>query len=314
MFKNLGIGTRLSVGFGAVIALMIIIMGVAMSRLAYLNSEITQIADERFPTVVQAQAVIDNMNLVARAMRNVLLVNNPQGIRQAVGRVEGASEQIEKGMKTLDKSIVDEAGRRLLTEAENARSAYSGMQASFIGMINEGRIDEAKSYLLNTLADPQRAYIAKISALIEHQNELVDISGVEAHAAYSSARNMILVLAMVALIIAGAVAWFLTRSIVRPLNDAVRVAGAVAAGDLTQRIDVRSNDETGKLMEAMKHMNESLVGIVGQVRGGTETIAVASRQIATGNADLSSRTESQASSLEETASSMEELTSTVKQN
>ena len=101
------------------------------------------------------------------------------------------------------------------------------------------------------------------------------------------------------------------RSIIRPLAEAVRIARSVAAGDLTSRIDVNSQDEIGQLLLAMKDMNASLANIVGQVRTGTETIAVASREIASGNADLSNRTESQASSLEETASSMEELTSTV---
>jgi methyl-accepting chemotaxis protein-1 (serine sensor receptor) len=88
----------------------------------------------------------------------------------------------------------------------------------------------------------------------------------------------------------------------------------VAAGDLTQKIEVNSNDETGRLLQALKDMNAALVQIVTRVRGGTDTIATASGQIAAGNLDLSSRTEQQAGSLEETASSMEELTSTVKQN
>ncbi|HYD60255.1 MAG TPA: Cache 3/Cache 2 fusion domain-containing protein [Noviherbaspirillum sp.] len=104
------------------------------------------------------------------------------------------------------------------------------------------------------------------------------------------------------------------RMVTRPLADALQVARTVAAGDLTSRITVRSNDETGQLMQAMKDMNDSLARIVGEVRTGTDTIATASHQIASGNLDLSSRTEEQASSLEETASSMEELTSTVKQN
>jgi methyl-accepting chemotaxis protein len=105
-----------------------------------------------------------------------------------------------------------------------------------------------------------------------------------------------------------------TRGITRPLQQAVNIANAIASNDLTQNIDVHSNDEVGQLMRAMKNMNESLVRVVGQVRTGIDTIATASSQIAAGNLDLSSRTEQQASSLEETASSMEELTSTVKQN
>jgi methyl-accepting chemotaxis protein len=98
------------------------------------------------------------------------------------------------------------------------------------------------------------------------------------------------------------------------MAEAVAIARTVAAGDLTGQIEVRSTDETGQVIQALKEMNDSLVNIVGKVRSGTETIATASGQIASGNLDLSSRTEQQASALEETASSMEELTSTVKQN
>jgi methyl-accepting chemotaxis protein-1 (serine sensor receptor) len=116
------------------------------------------------------------------------------------------------------------------------------------------------------------------------------------------------------LLVAAIVGTMLIRGIVRPLEEAVRIAHAVAAGDLTQQIEVRSKDETGRLMQALKDMNTGLVKIVGRVRGGTDTIATASGQIAAGNLDLSSRTEQQAAALEQTASSMEELISTVKQN
>ena len=105
-----------------------------------------------------------------------------------------------------------------------------------------------------------------------------------------------------------------SRSITRPLGAAVEVARSVAEGDLRTTIKVDSDDETGQLLLALKDMAASLQRIVLEVRGGAETIAVASNEIAQGNLDLSSRTERQAGALEETASSMEELTSTVRQN
>ena len=111
-----------------------------------------------------------------------------------------------------------------------------------------------------------------------------------------------------------AAGFMLSRSIVRPLNHAVMVATTVAGGDLRTQIDVKSNDETGQLLGALKAMNTSLTQIVTRVRSGAETIGVASGEIAQGNMDLSSRTEQQAGALEETASSMEELASTMKQN
>jgi methyl-accepting chemotaxis protein len=105
-----------------------------------------------------------------------------------------------------------------------------------------------------------------------------------------------------------------SRSISRPLDKCVGLAQMVAAGNLTGDIVVASNDEIGLLLQALKDMNSSLGHIVAEVRMGTDAIAIASGQIASGNLDLSSRTEQQAASLEETAASMEQLTSTVKQN
>jgi methyl-accepting chemotaxis protein len=131
---------------------------------------------------------------------------------------------------------------------------------------------------------------------------------------YGTARLFMLSLTGFAILLGGFIAWFGSRSITGPLNQAVKVAQTVAAGDLTSRIDVDSTNETGQLLLALKNMNEALQKIVGEVRAGADAIATASSHIASGNMDLSSRTEQQAGSLEETASSMEELTSTVKQN
>jgi methyl-accepting chemotaxis protein-1 (serine sensor receptor) len=107
---------------------------------------------------------------------------------------------------------------------------------------------------------------------------------------------------------------FLHRRVVRPLAGAAAHFDRIAAGDLTQHVEVRSTNEIGALYAAMKRMQESLTRTVSTVRRGVDEINVGSREISAGNTDLSSRTEQQAASLEETAASMEELASTVKQN
>jgi methyl-accepting chemotaxis protein len=253
MLKNLNIGTRLALGFGVVIALLVIIMAVGISRLAHMDSEISLMADDHFPKVEQANDMIHNVNIIARAMRNALLLSSPDAIQGELKRIEEARGVIKARLDTLETTITSEKGKGLLAELKTARATYVGMQENFMRMVAEGRIDEAKTYLIDTVRAPQRDYLDRINALVEYQNELVLIAGKEGHESYAAARNMILALGFAALLFAGTVAWFLARSIVHPLNDAVRVAGAVAAGDLTQRIEVMSNDETGKLMEAMKH-------------------------------------------------------------
>jgi methyl-accepting chemotaxis protein len=106
----------------------------------------------------------------------------------------------------------------------------------------------------------------------------------------------------------------ITRSITRPVQQAVAIAEAVASGNLSVKIEVSTTDETGRLLSALKRMSTELSALVGQVRSTSEFIATGSRQIASGNADLSQRTEEQASNLQQTAASMEQLSSTVKNN
>jgi methyl-accepting chemotaxis protein len=106
----------------------------------------------------------------------------------------------------------------------------------------------------------------------------------------------------------------LIHNITQPLGTAVAFARRVAGGDLSSRIEVTSDNEIGKLLEALSDMENSLAEIVGNVHAGTSMISTASSQITAGNQDLSARTEDQASSLEETAAEMDQLNGTVKNN
>jgi methyl-accepting chemotaxis protein len=188
--------------------------------------------------------------------------------------------------------------------------------------LNDKVIEDAKGHktaeaveLLMKNADPAtQKWQDVLRENIAFEKKDGDEDAVTAQELYASARLLMFGFSGMALALSALLAWAVTRSIVRPINEAVKIAETVANGDLSSSIVVNSTDETGRLMQALKHMNDSLVNVVGQVRQGTDTIATASSQIAAGNMDLSSRTEQQASSLEETAASMEELTSTVKQN
>ncbi|HEY4542505.1 MAG TPA: methyl-accepting chemotaxis protein [Noviherbaspirillum sp.] len=150
--------------------------------------------------------------------------------------------------------------------------------------------------------------------LMDVTRQQSDSSAASITSIVSNATITVLAVTMLTVLLGAALSAFGARSITRPLRRALEVAQAVAAGDLSSDIQVRSHDETGQLMQALKEMNENLAKIIGEVRNGSAVVREASQQIAAGNAELSSRTEEQASSLEETAASMEELTTNVKQN
>ncbi|WP_414441420.1 methyl-accepting chemotaxis protein [Burkholderia sp. 22PA0106] len=171
--------------------------------------------------------------------------------------------------------------------------------------------------------DAQRAQqlIGLYTAMNASQGALEDYLDRQSSAAgrHSDARfHVLMAICIASLVLALVVSWFgwraLRRAIMTPLASAMQQFEAIAAGDLTTRVEIRSNDEMATLLRSLAGMQASLAATVAAVRSGSQAIAGATQQIAAGNQDLSQRTEEQAASLSETASAMEQLTATVNQN
>ena len=311
---NLKIGTRLGLGF-AMMMLLVLVMGLfGINRLAILDDQADKMSEDYYPKTVLANAIIDNVNIIARSSRNLLLMSDKAEEAKERQRIVEARKIVVENFSQLEKSIASVKGKELLAKSLEARAKYVTSTDLFMKLDAEGKDAEAKVLLLGEVRPVQMAYMKSIDDLIEFQNGLMKDAAKNVNETYLMARILLYVAIAIAAFLGILIAVFITRSITSPMSEAVKIAQTVAKGDLTSRIEVKTTDETGQLLQALKDMNDNLVRIVGEVRHGTETIATASAQIATGNQDLSSRTEEQASSLEETASSMEELTSTVRQN
>jgi methyl-accepting chemotaxis protein len=311
---NLKISQKLGLSFGANIVLLLILAISAFTGISHLVGDIELTSKDRYPKIVLVHTIKDELNETARNMRNILLLKDTEALKAEYANIEESRGIISAALDKLDKSITSEKGREELKELVTVREKFVASRDKFVSLAKEGKLEDAQTILLVDARPLNLKYFDILDKLIEYQNSLMEQGEKDAEDLASQVRTTIIGISIAATAIAIFLAWLSTRSITRPLEEAVSLARLVADGDLTSTITVTSKDETGQLMQALKDMNESLVGIVGQVRIGTDTIATASSQIAAGNMDLSSRTEEQASSLEETASSMEELTSTVKQN
>ena len=220
---------------------------------------------------------------------------------------------IEALNKYEKEDLTDDRDKALLVVDRTALAEYDALREKVLALAALDKADDARDLLLAN----QTVFTRLSNAFDEHRKYNADLGykgSEDAAAIFKNSKLLLITIALLVIVGTAAMALTLTRKIINGVNEAVKVAQTVAAGDLTARIEVTSKDEMGQLMQALKDMNGSLAKIVGEVRSGTETIATASGQISRGNLDLSSRTEQQASSLEETASAMEELTSTVKQN
>ena len=257
----------------------------------------------------------------------VRLVNdNELAVAQALTAEPGA---ISKEMDLVDRRLTQvsqvweaymatpmSGAERLLAEA---------FHSSRTQFVNEGLRPAVAALRTQNIPEAARLMRDKMNMLVipvhDHMNTLMQSQLDQAKQEFDKTqfiyylvRNSCLIAIFFGVLLGALICVWLVRAIAHPLARAVKIAQSVAAGDLTQDIHIRSADEMGQLLQALKDMNQSLVRIVSDVRSGTDSMATTSGQIASGNMDLSSRTEAQASSLETTASSMEQLTSTVKQN
>ncbi len=310
---RLRLGPRLGVAFGLLVAAQLLFGLFAITRLSSLTESLTTIGENRVPKVEQIVEITDQVNLIAREMRNTLIFTDSAAVSGALAAIEKARGIIAERLQSLQATITLPEGRKRLDAVLKAREAYLPLQARFVDMATHNQRDEARELLLAQLRPAQLAYLETLDQLKDYQIELIHVAKREGMAEYAQAKWVLGV--VVALVIAGAalLGFVITRSVTLPLQHAGASAARIATGDLSERIEVQGRDETADLLRAIAGMQQGLREVVGQVRHGVESVASASAQIAIGNQDLSSRTEQQASSLQETASSMEQLTGTVRQ-
>ncbi|HEY1148502.1 MAG TPA: methyl-accepting chemotaxis protein, partial [Pseudoduganella sp.] len=313
-FANLKIGARLGLGFAAVLALLVVMLAMGLGAMARIGSRTHDIVTDKNVKMAAANEMVDNVRNITLALTTMVVVPSTPQMEAELAKVMEARKKYGKAKETLASKISTDKEKELMAAVDEALKTGAAMNNKLIELRKEGEIQDATTHLLTQSGPVQVKALQALDALIAYEAKQAEDAGKEVDSVYSSSQTMLIALGSLAVLIGAAVAWFITRSITAPINEAVAVAETVASGDLSSRIETSRGDETGRLLTALKAMNDALLNVVSQVRSGTDAITTASSEIAAGNLDLSSRTEEQASSLEETASSMEELTSTVKQN
>jgi methyl-accepting chemotaxis protein len=313
-FKNLRIGTRLGFAFAGVIGLASVVVGIGISQLAAETDSLTLIAADRVPKVRAVAEMKDQVNLIARELRNALIFEEASKVTASLDAAQNARAGIGKEMDLLTASIQSADGNARLQAVTTTGTAYTPLMVEFMDTMRAGKKAEARALLEDRMRPAQLAYLDALDQLGNLQVDLIGAAVAEGESSFANAKLLMFGLLAGMALAGGLLGWGITRSITRPIGQAVDVAEKVAAGDLSSHIDVNANDETGRLLAALKAMTASLASIVGTVRNSSDSIATGSAQIASGNSDLSQRTEEQASALQETAASMEQLGATVKHN
>ena len=314
LLRNVSIGVRLGLGFAVILLFSMLITGISVWRLHDVASA-TRVMMEQ--PLAKERYISDWYGRIDSAVRRTIAIarssdTSLSGYFAEESKVSSASSaELQKKVEALIDKPEEKAMFAGLLEQ---RKVYIGSRDQVYKLKGESQVEAANEVFEKTFVPAAAKYQKMVSDLLAHQRATIDATAREIDAVASTSRNLLLVLAALMLAFGVLCAWLLTSGITGPLRAAVVAARRVASGDLTGHIDDRGTDETSQLLGALKEMNASLLGIVTEVRSGTDHITTSSTEIAEGNQDLSRRTEQQAGALEETASSMEELTSAVKHN
>ena len=310
--SNIKVGTRLALSFGLVLFITALIAGIGIWRLQALaatTQQLTSTDNERLKAAQQWRQGIYQNWIRTRA---ALLDSGTSHLASWQAEMDQTSKDVDVSRKVVERLLQSDKGRELLADIDKAREAYRSPRADLFKRKAAGEdVGPLVDSQLKPLSD---AYIRTLFALEERQQELYEHTREQAVAEASQGRAILLAATALALLVGAGAAFVLSRSVTVPLQQAVRRAGQIAEGDLTQPIEAQGRDEAAALLNALRHMQDNLARVVSDVRANAESVATASAQIAQGNGDLSARTESQASALQETAASMEQLGATVRQN
>jgi methyl-accepting chemotaxis protein len=300
-FNNLLLVKKLLLSFSVILVLSLLLGLFSILQLGKVNDVAKDFSDNWLPSVNQLLEIRGElMEFRVAELQHINSTDEAEMVAQekAMAQYLGELREHETAYKIV---MNEEDEKKTYAEFVTVLDAYLNENKKII-TLSRANDDQAATTLSkgesHKLFEQAKAIIEK---LVKANVDGGVVSREKGQQGYQQGLTAIVFFLALSAVLSVLLAIFTARSISVPLLEAVEVAQHIADGDLTVKVEPRSRDETGMLMQSLKDMTVSLVNIVSQVREGTEQISSASNEIASGNSDLSSRTEQQASSLEETA-------------
>jgi len=314
MLNNLRIGLRMGLGFFLVIGVTMTMVALLLLELNKFNNETQTIVNRLFPNTVYSNIMIDSLNSVSMAMRNIALTNDPAVVKKEVEEIASIRKNFTEAFGKLEKNVESEDGKKQIARIKEVRVQYGAGLEKYLKLIAENKKEEALAVLQVEINAAEAPYQKALEDLINVQSKMVEKAGNYTNTNFESAQNLMTGLAIGATLLGLLTAFVVTRSVTRPLAQATKVAGLLAEGDLSVKIDVQGRDEVAQLQEAMDNMVNKLSHIISDVRATSDSLSSASEEISATAQSLSQGATEQAASVEEISSTLDETSASVQQN
>ncbi|WP_394790307.1 methyl-accepting chemotaxis protein [Rhodoferax sp.] len=318
--KSLSISSRLGLGFGCMLVLVIAMAAVGQTSVGMVRDQMRQITGTNATKTKLVNSMLESVSTLGIQSRSAAMLTEIDAKRsgELIKQIQETFSQYDKREAALTDMFkaagTTRAEQDLLKEITDlGRKIRPELDAALKSSM-DGDTVAASTGLMSRVDPSETIWRTKLAELSELQNVLNNDTTAEAEQTLSHARLVGGLLVLLSLALGGLIAWRITGSITQPIGRAVVVAERIARGDLTSQVEVRIHDETGRLLEAIAAMQDRLRAMVGDIGQTAESIQVASAEVASGNLDLSQRTEQAASNLQGAATALADLTGTVGQS
>jgi methyl-accepting chemotaxis protein len=314
MFANIKIGLRLAAGFAVVLLLMAGIAMVGLTGMASVENRLTEITGDNMLKMKYINNMSEAVHIVTRITRTIILQEDKDQVAVEAKKLASYRDKYNEAWTALEKTSASDKGKAVRAKIKELAGEARTATDKVLELAYADKDAEATKLLMSSAAPAAQKWQDALDENLALQEENTANDVAAAQAAYESARTLMLSLAAAAIALGVVIAWFLTVSVTKPLAVAVDTANRLAEGDLTVRIDATSKDETGQVLQAMKHMIEKLSEVVATVNSGAQALASASEEVSATSQSLSQASSEQAASVEETSASVEQMTSSIAQN
>ncbi|MDX9707276.1 MAG: methyl-accepting chemotaxis protein [Azospira sp.] len=308
--KNLTVAARLGIGFSIVIALLMAVAVIGISRLALLDDN-TQAIEKQVEMMALSNDILHKTNLIAISLRSMMLAEDRQDIQKQKSVVLDNRAVILKDVERLWPLVTDAEARRILERAKAERGRYIEGQDRLISLIEGSGAEESRRFLNTELRPVLLRYQGALEEFNRYQNARVVEAGHLADAHYHNARTLSLIVVALALAISVVLALWVIRSVTGPLGGepsaAREVIERIAGGDLTGTIPLRAGDEKS-LMAATHRMQANLRRMLGELRDNADGVAAAAQEMASTASQVAAATSRQAEAASSMAAAVEEMT------
>lgn len=317
MGKQMKLGVRLGLGFATVLVLLVIACGIGIYNLSNFKDVTSVMVNQVVPKVALANEVIKNTLDNGRTVRNIALATTQVEIDELFKRMEAVRAKNGEALEKLDKLLTLPRGRELFKAITEKRTALGAKYAALGQLIKSSDRQALTLFIKQEFGPANNAFWESLEVMAKFQSELMDKEAKTMADTYESARNVLVAVMVIALVMGAGVGLWITRSILTDIGgepayarDSVR---RIAEGDLTLDIQVGDRDKSS-LLFALKGMVVSLTQVIGQVRQSADALASASEEVSATAQSLSQGSSEQASSVEESSASIEQMTASINQN